>query len=102
MRRVVVTGLGLVTPLGSDVETTVRVEPGSTLVLYTDGLTEAVDSADEEFGLERLSRAVAERRDHPVNLLCGEILSRVAEFASGMPQYDDQTLMFLRRTETPG
>jgi serine phosphatase RsbU (regulator of sigma subunit) len=76
--------------------------PGDLLCVYSDGLTEAVDSADEEFGLERLSREVAQRRDHPVNLLCGEILSAVAEFASGMPQYDDQTLMFVRRTETPG
>ncbi|HEY6147443.1 MAG TPA: PP2C family protein-serine/threonine phosphatase, partial [Thermoanaerobaculia bacterium] len=77
-------------------------EPGDLLCVYSDGLTEAVDSADEEFGLDRLSREIAMRRNQPVKALCGEILDRVADFAAGMPQYDDQTLMLLRRTETPG
>jgi sigma-B regulation protein RsbU (phosphoserine phosphatase) len=76
--------------------------PGDLLCVYSDGLTEAVNSADEEYGLDRLSREIESRRDHPAKTLCGEILDSVEQFASGMPQYDDQTLMLLRRTETTG
>jgi phosphoserine phosphatase RsbU/P len=89
-------------PNSSWKEETRVMERGDLLCVYSDGLTEAVDSADEEFGLERLSQEIAQRREHPLKALCGEILDRVADFASGMPQYDDQTLMFLRRTESPG
>jgi len=73
-------------------------EPGDLLAVYTDGLTEAVDEADQEFGLERLAREVDQRRSLPVSRLCDEILAQVADFARGMPQYDDQTLLLVRRT----
>ena len=76
--------------------------PGDLLCVYSDGLTEAVNSLDEEYGLDRLSREIESRRDHPAKALCGEILDSVEQFANEMPQYDDQTLMLLRRTETTG
>ncbi len=72
--------------------------PGDLLAVYTDGLTEAIDESDEEFGLERLTRAVGERLGLPVRQLCDEIFGQVADFARGMPQYDDQTLLLVRRT----
>jgi sigma-B regulation protein RsbU (phosphoserine phosphatase) len=71
---------------------------GDVLCVYSDGLTEAVDAAEEEFGLERLTDEIARRRELPVRRLCEEILGRVAEFADGVPQYDDQTVLILRRT----
>jgi sigma-B regulation protein RsbU (phosphoserine phosphatase) len=73
-------------------------EPGDLLAVYTDGLTEAVDESDREFGLERLERAVAERGSLSARKLCDEVLGQVADFARGMPQYDDQTLLLVRRT----
>jgi sigma-B regulation protein RsbU (phosphoserine phosphatase) len=73
-------------------------EPGDLLAVYTDGLTEAVDESDREFGLGRLERAVEERRNLPAARLCDEVLGQVADFARGMPQYDDQTLLLVRRT----
>lgn len=79
-------------------EESLRLEPGDLLALYTDGVTEAVDGADEEFGLARLSAALEEGRALPVQELCDALMARVADFASGMPQYDDQTLLLLRRT----
>ena len=79
-------------------EESLRLEPGDLLALYTDGVTEAVDEADEEFGLARLSAALEEGRALPVQELCDALMARVADFASGMPQYDDQTLLLLRRT----
>ena len=79
-------------------EETLTLEPGELVAAYTDGLTEAVNQADEEYGLERLSRLVAEGARRPVQQLCDSILGDVADFASGMPQYDDQTLLLVRRT----
>jgi phosphoserine phosphatase RsbU/P len=79
-------------------EETRTMQPGDLLAVYTDGLTEAVDGSDEEFGLERLERGIAEGRALPPKRLCDEILLKVADFARGMPQYDDQTLLLLRRT----
>jgi sigma-B regulation protein RsbU (phosphoserine phosphatase) len=79
-------------------EETRTMQPGDLLAVYTDGLTEAVDGSDEEFGLERLERAIEKGRDLPAKRLCDEVLLKVADFARGMPQYDDQTLLLLRRT----
>jgi sigma-B regulation protein RsbU (phosphoserine phosphatase) len=69
------------------------------LCVYTDGLTEAVNLQEEEFGMERLSALVAAGRDMPLKRLCERVLSDVADFAVDMPQYDDQTLLLLRRKE---
>ena len=79
-------------------EETLRLDSGDMLVLYTDGVTEAVNEADEEFGLERLTAAVEGWRSLPARQICDQLMARVASFASNMPQYDDQTLLLLRRT----
>ena len=71
---------------------------GDLLCAYTDGLTEAVNSAEEEFGLDRLSALIAGSGEMPLQDLCDRTLADVAAFAAGMPQYDDQTLLLLRRT----
>jgi len=78
---------------------TVTLAPGDLLCVYTDGLTEAVSAAEEEFGLDRLSTLVAGGRETPLKDLCDRVLAEVADFAAGMPQYDDQTLLLLRRRE---
>ena len=82
-------------------EVRVTLSPGDLLCVYTDGLTEAVNEQEEEFGLERLSAVVAGGREKPVRELCDRILEKVADFAREMPQYDDQTLLLLRRSEPP-
>jgi len=79
-------------------EETLEMAPGDLLCVYTDGLTEAVNEADEEFGLERLSALVARGRALPAQALCDSMLGEVADFARGMPQYDDQTVLLVRRT----
>jgi sigma-B regulation protein RsbU (phosphoserine phosphatase) len=79
-------------------EETLELSRGDLLALYTDGLTEAVDEADEEFGLERLSALLVEGRQLPAQALCERTFAAVADFAGRMPQYDDQTLLLVRRT----
>jgi len=72
-------------------------ESGDLLLLYTDGLTEALDSSGFEFGVERLRNAlVANAGDGAVQTL--HILSRsVIAFAGSQPQHDDITLIALRK-----
>ncbi|HEY6928599.1 MAG TPA: GAF domain-containing SpoIIE family protein phosphatase, partial [Thermoanaerobaculia bacterium] len=79
-------------------EETIRLDSGDMLALYTDGVTEAANEAEEEFGLDRLTAALDASRSLPVRQICDQLMARVADFASGMPQYDDQTLLLLRRT----
>jgi phosphoserine phosphatase RsbU/P len=79
-------------------EETLTLAHGELIAVYTDGLTEAGNEKDEEFGLERLTECVRKGARQPVQQLCDVVLSDVADFASGMPQYDDQTLLVVRRT----
>ena len=78
-------------------EETLTLSPGDLLAVYTDGLTEAVNEREEEFGVDRLVAALDGGRSLPARELSDRIVGAVAEFARGMPQYDDQTLLLLRR-----
>jgi sigma-B regulation protein RsbU (phosphoserine phosphatase) len=76
-----------------------RLESGETLILYTDGFTEAFDSAGREmFGLERL-RDVLGGKNASLSLeACAEAASAaVQQFSGQTEQQDDQTLLLLRR-----
>ena len=75
-------------------EETVAMERGDLLCVYSDGITEALDAADEEFGLDRLSRLMSA---DPTGAICQRVFDAVAAFAGDVPQYDDQTLLLLRR-----
>jgi sigma-B regulation protein RsbU (phosphoserine phosphatase) len=99
VRRLESTGVPLgMFPSASWREETLELSRGDLLALYTDGLTEAVNETDEEFGLERLSALLAEGRELPAQALCERTFAAVADFAGRMPQYDDQTLLLVRRT----
>lgn len=68
---------------------------GDLLCVYSDGITEALDAADEEFGMERLSRLLDAG---PPDEICRRVFDAVGDFAAEVPQYDDQTLLLVRRT----
>jgi len=76
-------------------EDTVTMERGDLLCVYSDGITEALDAADEEFGLDRLSRLMTA---DPPGGICERVFDAVSAFAGDVPQYDDQTLILLRRS----
>ncbi|MEO8347690.1 MAG: PP2C family protein-serine/threonine phosphatase [Acidobacteriota bacterium] len=88
--------LGLV-PNGSWTEESVSFERGDLICAYTDGFTEASNADDEEFGLERLEDELTSGLSLPARELSDRLFGAVAEFAQGMPQYDDQTLLIVRR-----
>jgi len=83
-------------------ETQVRFDPGDRLVLITDGITEARNGQDEEFGEERLLRLVQEHRELSAGSLQRVLLDELEFFAAG-PLQDDATLMIVSKTlETRG
>jgi sigma-B regulation protein RsbU (phosphoserine phosphatase) len=73
-------------------------EPGDTLVLYTDGITEAANPADEMFERERLVEVCLEHRAEPPETLASSIHAAVDAFVQGRPYHDDRTLVIVRRT----
>ncbi len=77
-----------------------QLEPGDFMVLYTDGLTEARNHADEEYGSERLAARLADLARRP-GLTAREIttacVNDLRAFRGDAPTADDLTIMVLRR-----
>jgi len=69
--------------------------PGDVLVLYTDGVTEAINDHEEEFGEQRLLSVIMENRTLPAAELLEKILDAISTFAGNRPQHDDITLLIL-------
>jgi sigma-B regulation protein RsbU (phosphoserine phosphatase) len=78
-----------------------RLEPGDRLCVYTDGITEAQNAAQEDFGLLRLQDTLVRFRPRPLSDVLEGVLSEVARFAEDVPQYDDQTLLLVARETAP-
>jgi phosphoserine phosphatase RsbU/P len=77
-------------------EGTFSFNPGDQLFLYTDGVTEAQNTADELFGEDRTAGALAELRDGTSRDMLGEIRARIAAFAGDAEQFDDITMLLFR------
>jgi sigma-B regulation protein RsbU (phosphoserine phosphatase) len=73
----------------------ITLTPGDLLVVYTDGVTEAMDAAGIEFGEARLIETVCRRRQLPPTQLIGAIQQAVQNFSAG-EQFDDLTLVIAR------
>ncbi|HEY3350065.1 MAG TPA: GAF domain-containing SpoIIE family protein phosphatase [Thermoanaerobaculia bacterium] len=77
-------------------EAAVTLGPGDTLLLYSDGITEALNRDDEEFGMDRLTELALEGRGAPPGELSRRIFGAVSDFTAGVAQYDDQTVLIAR------
>ncbi len=71
-------------------------KPGDTLVLFSDGVTEAMDPDDKEFGVARLKELLVGRTGTSLEELQGLILEAVKNFTRGARQADDLTLLLVR------
>jgi sigma-B regulation protein RsbU (phosphoserine phosphatase) len=80
-------------------ERTIDFLPGSLLVVYSDGITEAMDSNEEEFGEERLIRLIKENKNSAPSELIDLIINIVNEYAGNTEQADDMTLVIIKREE---
>ncbi|HEX7193019.1 MAG TPA: PP2C family protein-serine/threonine phosphatase, partial [Thermoanaerobaculia bacterium] len=84
-------------PESSYEEESITIDSGATLLLYTDGLNEAANAEDEEFGMERLTSLVREACTYAVSEVPRRILDSVTAFENGAPASDDKTLVIMRR-----
>jgi sigma-B regulation protein RsbU (phosphoserine phosphatase) len=75
---------------------TAKLEPEDTLVLFSDGVTEAADVQDEMFGVPRLSEILVGEHETPLDHLQNKIVGSIESFAHGADQADDITLLFVR------
>lgn len=82
------------------IETTrIVLEPGSWVVAYTDGITEAMNTAGEEWGVTPLTRVILSSRTLGSRQMCENIRDRVLRFTGEAPQYDDMTLLVMKVEE---
>jgi len=77
--------------------TTITLAPGDLMLLYTDGVTEANNPQEEEYGVERLTRFAAERRGDELEEIGAGLFRDLDQFASEVPFGDDRTLLLVRR-----
>ena len=88
-------------PLGIDdgieyEEKQVHIEPGTSIIFYTDGVIEAMDTGGELFGFPRLKEAVLKYRHYEPHDMVDRILAEVAVFTEGAPQSDDITVVVIQ------
>ncbi len=73
-----------------------RLHPGDIFVACTDGITEAMDTADEEYGRERLAQTVHRERNAPAAQMVEAILADVDKFSLGGHHEDDRVILILK------
>jgi serine phosphatase RsbU (regulator of sigma subunit) len=77
-----------------------KLEPGDTLVLFSDGVTEAMDPDDQLFGVPRLKQVLTGQTQCPLEHIQKCVLEAVENFARGAHQADDVTLLIVRYQAT--
>jgi serine phosphatase RsbU (regulator of sigma subunit) len=75
----------------------VKIEPGDVLVLYTDGITDALNSAEEFYGLDKLELALGEQRGKTAEEIRDSLREGVRRWVGNTAQFDDITLLVLVR-----
>ena len=88
--------LGVLSPVFFE-ERTLILAPGDNLLLYTDGVTEAINMDEEEYGVDRLRRTLGDSRGLDADDQVDYIDRQVSSFAGARPQFDDFTLMIVKR-----
>lgn len=76
----------------------IKLEPGDALLLYTDGIVEAMDQEGNEWGLARLVDALRQAAPQGAAKVAESVRLRLTRFIAGAPKYDDITLLVLSRS----
>lgn len=80
-------------------EGSLTMEAGDIFIGFTDGISEAMNQHDEEWGEERLIPAVAAYADRSAAEIIPSLMAEADKFASGAPQHDDMTLVVMKMSE---
>jgi serine phosphatase RsbU (regulator of sigma subunit) len=76
--------------------TRIDLQPGDTLVLFSDGVTEAMNPSEELFGVARLREVLSGQMETPLDQIQKCVLESVENFSRGASQADDLTLLLVR------
>ena len=71
----------------------ILLHPGDTIFLYTDGVTEAMDSSKHFYSDKRLLQSLEEKTDTSSEVLVGHVMHSVKDFTGDEPQSDDITIV---------
>ncbi|MBS0015958.1 MAG: SpoIIE family protein phosphatase [Arthrospira sp. SH-MAG29] len=77
----------------------VKVNPGEIIVLYTDGIPEAINEEQEMYGMERLCLVLQQNRHESVHTICENVVKDVMNFIGTQQVLDDITLVVLKKTQ---
>jgi serine phosphatase RsbU (regulator of sigma subunit) len=77
-------------------EMTLPLERGDVLLLFTDGISEAMNADSDLFGEARLAKLVEEHGHLPTDELRERILREIEAFVAGAPQHDDMTMILIK------
>ncbi|MCK5572720.1 MAG: SpoIIE family protein phosphatase, partial [Bacteroidetes bacterium] len=71
---------------------------GDVLVIYSDGISEAINPGQEQFGDEHISAVIEAHRKQSASQIMNEIIAAVKAHAGTAPQMDDMTLVVVKGT----
>jgi phosphoserine phosphatase RsbU/P len=83
-------------PFAPYTEQTMTLEPGDLLILYTDGISEAMTKDDEEWGEERMIESARASLYKSASEVLDDLFVAADKFTAGAPQHDDMTLLVLK------
>jgi phosphoserine phosphatase RsbU/P len=78
----------------------VKIDNGDKLIVYSDGIIEAVNKDEEEFGEARIAQIVSDCPDAAPEILCEQIVKQVSVFASSEAPRDDRTLIVVKLSQS--
>ena len=78
-------------------EQTFHLQEGDLLAIYSDGVTEANNSEEQEFSLERFVAVLKAKRECPASEIVDTVIQEIDAFVGSAPQFDDITLMVMKR-----
>lgn len=82
-------------------QASIDVLPGDLLIVFSDGVLEAANVLDQEFGEDRIIAAARENWSGSPTQICDAVLAEVRQFLGKQPPHDDQTLMVVRLMQVP-
>ena len=83
-------------PFAPYTEQALALEPGDLLLLYTDGISEAMTHDDEEWGEDRMIESARKVRNETAGEVLNAIFADADKFTAGAPQHDDMTMLILK------
>ncbi len=78
---------------------TVAIAPGDVTVIYSDGVTDATNASDEQYGMERLEAVARKHLAEPASIIVDRIVEAVRAHAKGTAQLDDITVVVVKRVK---